>query len=260
MSPSGGKNKFDGLQFNNLDKYFSAISKKVGDDMKKTENIKGKDIDFELPNICPNCGTGMRPTYSTCTVFEETPEIGITFLCPECRKLSFVVFTIMVQKPSVWVADLSPEDKIFSKRVALYPTKYIKPQIPDDMKKYFPDFYEIYAQANIAENRNLHQITGMAYRKALEYLVKQYLIEKKPDEKSKILVETLGQSISRLDYPIIKNLARAASWIGNDETHIIRKYPDKDINDMKRFINSLCHLILAEKVAEEAEQMTSKRN
>lgn len=35
----------------------------------------------------------------------------------------------------------------------------------------------------------------------------------------------------------IKNVARRAVWLGNDETHYIRKWEDKDVNNLKHLID-----------------------
>jgi hypothetical protein len=34
----------------------------------------------------------------------------------------------------------------------------------------------------------------------------------------------------------LKECARRAAWLGNDETHYIRKWEDKDVNDLKTLI------------------------
>ena len=34
----------------------------------------------------------------------------------------------------------------------------------------------------------------------------------------------------------IKNVAKRAVWLGNDETHYIRKWADKDVNHLKQLI------------------------
>lgn len=97
----------------------------------------------------------------------------------------------------------------------------------------------------------------MAYRKALEILVKQYLIEQTPNEKDKILNEALGRSIERISSTKIQSLAKAISWIGNDQTHMVQKHPDYNIPEMKRFMLALCHLIIAEHIADDAASFVS---
>lgn len=121
----------------------------------------------------------------------------------------------------------------------------------------YPYFFQIYEQAAEAESHGLDKISGMAYRKALEILVKQYLIKQTPDEENAILNETLGKNINRISFEKIRVLAKAISWIGNDQTHAVQKHPDYNVPEMKRFMLALCHLISAEYVADEAAGFVS---
>lgn len=99
----------------------------------------------------------------------------------------------------------------------------------------------------------------MAYRKALEELVKTYVTENYPAEAQTIAAESLGKSISRIEYPRIKALAKVAAWIGNDETHLVKKNPDLSVADMKNFIVALSHLLVAERVGNEAVALITAR-
>lgn len=167
---------------------------------------------------------------------------------PSCKKLFFCKFQLYFE-------DITEQLKSYDRKI--YPNCKILIPLPKEIATYYPKFYEIYSQSAKAENYNLNEITGMAYRKALENLVKTYLAEMYPDEISDILNEPLGKSISRISYPKIQSLARAISWIGNDQTHMIQKNLNYNINDMKAFILALCHLILAEKEADKALSETS---
>jgi hypothetical protein len=45
-----------------------------------------------------------------------------------------------------------------------------------------PDYCEIYNQAHKAEQANLELVAGPGYRKALEFLIKDYLLRTHTDE------------------------------------------------------------------------------
>ena len=47
----------------------------------------------------------------------------------------------------------------------------------------------------------------------------------------------------------IKEVAKRAVWLGNDETHYVRQWDDKDIHSLKTLIDLTVHWI-------EAEEMT----
>ena len=102
-----------------------------------------------------------------------------------------------------------------------------------------PTFSTIYNQAYYAEQENLDQVCGVGYRKALEFLIKDYLISKEEDDakKENIKMKFLNNCIQdNVQNENIKNVAKRAVWLGNDETHYIRKWADKDVNHLKQLI------------------------
>lgn len=46
-----------------------------------------------------------------------------------------------------------------------------------------------------------------------------------------------------IDNPKIKALATASTWLGNDETHYVRKHEDYNIEHLKVFISSVAAFI-----------------
>ena len=89
-------------------------------------------------------------------------------------------------------------------------------------------------------------------------MIKDYCIYRHNDEEEKIKKQLLGQVISKfIDSTKILNLSKASAWIGNDETHYIRKFEDKDINDLKRFIDATVAFITYELISDEAEELVN---
>lgn len=115
-----------------------------------------------------------------------------------------------------------------------------------------PAFVKIYEEAHAAEKHDLTLICGMGYRKALEFLVKDYLIEKHPQESETIAKEPLSQSIRRIDNLQIKTLAERSAWLGNDETHYTKKHDGYSYEDIKAFLEAMTAFILYEKTVEKA--------
>ena len=101
-------------------------------------------------------------------------------------------------------------------------------------------FVKIYNQSYQAEQMNLDQICGVGYRKALEFLIKDYLISKASDEhiinsiKSTLLSNCIKKYVQNEN---IKNVAERATWLGNDETHYVRIWADKDVTNLKHLID-----------------------
>lgn len=101
------------------------------------------------------------------------------------------------------------------------------------------EFSKIYNQAYHAEQMGLDQICGVGYRKALEFLIKDYLISKEQDDKKivsikkKFLSNCIQEDVQDNN---IKEVARRAAWLGNDETHYVRQWENKDVNHLKHLI------------------------
>jgi len=107
-------------------------------------------------------------------------------------------------------------------------------------------FVKIYGEAEFSEQENLKEICGVGYRKALEFLIKDYLINKFPD-KGEIKDKPLGKCINEMiDNSRIKEISKRATWLGNDETHYFRRWGDKDLEDLKKLIDITVHFISME--------------
>jgi hypothetical protein len=108
---------------------------------------------------------------------------------------------------------------------------------PDEIRSVSATFVEVFNQAIAAEALGLGQLTGIGLRKALEFLVKDFAIQQKPAERAAIEQARLGVCInSYIDDPNVRACATRAAWLGNDEAHYLRKWEDRDIDDLKRLI------------------------
>lgn len=101
------------------------------------------------------------------------------------------------------------------------------------------DFVQIYNEAFSAEQMALNQICGVGYRKAFEFLVKDYVMRNKTDdEKERVKKMPLAKCIEEhVDNDNVKTVAKRAVWLGNDETHYVRKWEKKDVKDLKDLIS-----------------------
>ena len=98
-----------------------------------------------------------------------------------------------------------------------------------------------------AEAYGLTEVCGAGYRKALEFLVKDYLIQVSPQDASDIKKEFLGTCIkARVQDVKVKQCAELAAWLGNDETHYERRWVGKDLGDLKLLIDLTVHWVSSE--------------
>jgi hypothetical protein len=134
----------------------------------------------------------------------------------------------------------------FFRLEATVPTELTEMTFNETIEKVSPDFCSIYRQADKAEKLQLDLVAGPGYRKALEFLIKDYLLATYPDADVQGLIRILqlGPCIENyVKNDKLKQTAKRAAWLGNDETHFVRKWEDKDITDLKDFINLAVHWI-----------------
>jgi hypothetical protein len=121
----------------------------------------------------------------------------------------------------------------------LKPITVKPPQFSKEVRSISKTFIEIYSEAFTAEIYDLMQICGAGYRKSLEFLVKDYTIRQTTDDheiediKTSWLAKVIEKYISNEN---IKFVAERATWLGNDESHYVRKWTEMDIKDLKRLI------------------------
>lgn len=127
----------------------------------------------------------------------------------------------------------------------------------ETISKVSPDFVKIYDEAHRAEESGLKLVAGPGYRKALEFLIKDYIFTLFTDEDPKVkaahqaAVEKmlLGACIATyIKSEQVKEIAKRAAWLGNDETHYVRKWEGKDLDDLKKLITLTLHWIEIEKL------------
>lgn len=121
------------------------------------------------------------------------------------------------------------------------------------------NFVTTYKQAMKAERLDMTELYGEGYRKALEYLVKDFLIKYGNTNKTEeiILKMHLGDAVKKLPDERLLNLAKASAWLGNDQTHPVQKHPDYDVQDLKHFIEALAAFVVYSVRAKEAENFVN---
>jgi hypothetical protein len=190
------------------------------------------------PDECPICHTHVHATLKLAQIIGAPMQYGTkagieaVFLCPneDCKRF---FITYYLERPGT---NHAGNGTFRYTRVA--PMTPVAPAIFEAFKILSPNFCEIFTQASEAEMRGLDQVAGVGYRKALEFLIKDYCISKHPDHEAKIKTTALGPCIDTyVKDENIKDCAKLATWLGNDETHYVRKWDDKDINDLKALIS-----------------------
>lgn len=200
-------------------------------------NINGTRYPYDKnPDSCPMCHHAVEPVNLTHNVVTRERRRGnslqIIFRCPsrDCQRAFVATY-----RQNHGQGFHGPEGDYLLKSTA--PHYAVEPEIHEDVKSLSPEYVNLIAQSSSAEHYQLDQIAGVGYRKALEYLIKDYAIHKNPDNEEDIKASFLGNCIANhVDDANVQACARRAAWLGNDETHYVRKWEEKDINDLKTLI------------------------
>lgn len=184
-----------------------------------------KHVDVGCPN--PACGRSLVNTPLDWKTLMEFLLASCT-----CANCGWRTLLFLLNPPG----DLGSE-ALRNARLFQFPKPSVQGPFEEGIAAISPSFVEIHSQVQEAEGLGLTTLVGIGYRKAIEFLIKDYLVRTLPDKKEAIRQATLGQCINNyVSDPKVKVCAERATWLGNDETHYVRTWLDKDLQDLKVLI------------------------
>lgn len=178
-----------------------------------------------MPDTCPVCHHGVDPRkIAGAKVSASGDDIQYAFQCTRARCRSIFVG---------YYSKISGRYRL--KRTA--PVTYVEQKFAPEVEGVSPTFVAVFNQSVAAETAGLDQLTGIGLRKALEFLIKDFACDEHQASCEEIKTKPLARCIA--DYiadPNLQVTAKRAAWLGNDETHYVRRWEDKDIRDLKLLI------------------------
>lgn len=203
----------------------------------KVKSLDGKPFDAKLFLVdeCPYCHKSIHPKFID-GYTDDSKNAQVILRCTnlDCQKI-FIGF---------YHRDANV---LTLKRVSIGTKKKI--EIHETIIKISPDFEKIYLESNLAEQDNLFEICGAGYRKALEFLIKDYLIKLEPDKSTEIESSFLGKCIKTfVKNENIKIVAQRAAWLGNDEVHYVRIWEGDNLKNLKSLIELVMEWIKMEEL------------
>lgn len=189
------------------------------------ETAEGNAVLDQFPPECPRCSR-LIAAMSLGIANDLTGElVEAVFQCRHCR--GYFIGRYESRRNNSWIY-----------LQCVLPRTPVGHTFPD-IESISARFSEIFNQASAAESYGLPDIAGTGYRKALEFLVKDYCIALHPDKVPEIRKAFLKNVINTyVDDGKLKRAATLTTWLGNDEGHYERRWVDKDLRDLK----SLLHL------------------
>lgn len=206
----------------------------------------------KIPDTCAACGKGIEPVfcyqYGVDTWREYEGFLQIVFRCPieKCQRLFIALYGAE--------RGYRETNLIFRRTFLLDSVEF--EEFTELIKEVSEKFPRIYNQAKIAEDNGLDEIAGVGYGKALEFLIKDYLVHRNPEKEAKIKKMYLSDAIKEIEAKDlnIKKCAERANWLRTDETHYERRWGEHDLNDLKNLIKLTINWIESSLMTEQYEK------
>ncbi|MGZ9735777.1 hypothetical protein [Flavobacterium sp. GNP002] len=203
----------------------------------KYNNDRATNFTAEDPNICPHCHVAIEPTLIFNYYDRQVDKLFSLWNCTfnKCGK-TFIVshyenewssFTIERNLNGFPKGPNWPQPILNLKNGQTVGTEK-----EEDSK-----FITTYLQSLEAESNGLSEIAGMGFRKAIEYLVKDWAIQTNPDAKEKILEDWLSTIIRNHFTGELKDILERATWLGNDQTHYNKLFEEFNVQHLKELID-----------------------
>lgn len=187
---------------------------------------------------CPHCDRGIKAIVLKMhdEEFDGTIYVHLICECPSCHQTFFAEYSFEQILDVFGFPRFLPEP-------TYYPFKKKCISIEKEIKELSPNFEKAFEEASTIENLNFLDLAGLGYRRAFEFLIKDYVIYLTPDKKQDIIDDSSVSNIinnripSSLEFHKLKEISKRAWWLGSDYAHYKKHYQDKDISDLKECID-----------------------
>lgn len=183
----------------------------------------------QSPDTCPRCHRSIHPNFISAHARSDGGACQAIFRCAhlKCQEVFIGSYTY----------DGGDSSRMHFKLRGVAPKSSSKSNFPETIEEVSPSFCEIFGQTEEADTQELDQLVGIGLRKALEFLVKDYAASEHPDRESEIRAAPLAACITNfVNDANVKECAKRAAWLGNDETHYTRKWETRDVNDLRLLV------------------------
>jgi hypothetical protein len=200
----------------------------------KTDNQK---FDVQEPDYCPHCHQNIKAVFLHFSKYQHGQSIGISlWICPseKCSRI-IIVKQIFDRFLGRFKIERFLDGTI---KAPEWPKPILDLKLTNEKGEILQSkFIKAYSQSLEAEQFGLDELAGMGYRKAIEYLVKDWAIKSKPEDNKKIEDLWLGEVIKNYYDGDLKEILERATWLGNDQSHYKKLFEEYDISTLKELID-----------------------
>ena len=204
--------------------------------IKRQIVVQNHGYSVDVPDACPVCHRHSEVTSVTADGIDENRGVQAVFRCAYqgCRAFFICSYAARPSPNLVAVRPIKPRVSTFAEVVA----------------QLSPTFIAIFAEAEEATQLGLKQVVGPGYRKAFEFLIKDYAKSLAPAKAKEIEEKFSGAVVSEFIADArIQAVAKRSLWLGNDETHYLRKWTDHDVADLVTLIRLTANWIEIEQLS-----------
>lgn len=185
------------------------------------------------PSECNYCNKGVDLIVcNACFIhFYSELVLCVLYKCPICQQIILCKYQLPQSIINNFDIPISPFETLGGVG--------INKEFSNEIKELSPSFVKIFNDSYKAEQAGLTEIVGLGYRRAFEFLIKDYVLAKENTEENKETVKSLQLSNLINNYfpdGEIKELLSRATWIGNDFAHYEAKHSDINLEDLKQLI------------------------
>jgi hypothetical protein len=218
-------------------------------ELKAYFQLINKDMEINLTRLnittCPYCnslqtmGNGINSMTHVLENNNSSVEVNHTCTNQSCSRSFIDLYNIVINNISLTankihtLKDLEIETEDF---VLFFARK--------GEKEVFSRFHPIYSEAMDALKSGMEDASGVLLRKCLEALIYDYIkfgakIKGKPIDIRILQKQGLMKSVETIEDVALKELAKRAVWIGNDNVHTNKKWNHFDSDDLDRLLGAI---------------------
>lgn len=207
--------------------------------MERLITIGNNNSYYEFPKKCTLCHTHSEVEVALGSIMPDR-SVQIVYRCAFSGCRSFFI---------------GYYDSVGGSLLSYKPQKADPNVIPSSVRELSTSFESIYREAEDAKSHGLYQIAGPGYRKAFEFLIKDYAKSLAPDNAEQIENMFSGKVVNEfIADPRIQMVAKRALWLGNDETHYLRKWAEHDLEDLITLIRLAINWVEIERLSAQYEE------
>ena len=204
--------------------------------LRRNISIANHHYQVEVPDACPICHRHSEIEVVRAEAIDNGAGVQAIFRCAYtgCRQFFFCYYGPRPSSEPQAVRPVKPQPSAFS----------------DAVRSISPIFVQIFDEAEEAAHNGLINVAGPGYRKSFEFLIKDYAKSLAPAKAGEIESRFSGAVVA--DYisdARIQAVAKRCLWLGNDETHYLKKWTAHDIGDLVALIKLVAHWIDIEQLS-----------